>query len=60
MNFGERINQVFILLIIFWIYMTVSKSLESGFFIEKRNTRVASAIFIFILFWTSDPLKIII
>ena len=60
MNFGERINQVFILLIIFWIYMTVSKSLESGFFIEKRNTRLASAIFIFILFWTSDPLKIII
>ena len=60
MNFGERINQVFILLIIFWIYMTVSKSLELGFFIEKRNTRVASAIFIFILFWTSDPLKIII
>ena len=60
MNFGERINQVFILLIIFWIYMTVSKSLESGFFVEKRNTRLASAIFIFILFWTSDPLKIII
>jgi hypothetical protein len=60
MNFGDRVNQVFILLLIFWIYNTVAKSLELGFFMEKRNTKLSSAIFIFILFWTSDPLKIII
>ena len=59
MNFGDRVNQVFILLLIFWIYNAVAKSLELGFFMEKRNTKLSSAIFIFILFWTSDPLKII-
>ena len=59
-NFGQRVNQIFILLVIFWIYMTISKSLELGFLVDKRNSKLASAIFIFVLFWTSDPLKIII
>jgi len=36
----------------------VAKTVEIGFFIDKRSSRIASSVFIIILIWTSGPLKI--
>ena len=54
-----RILQILTLGIFFWIYLAITKSLEYAFFIEKNNAKISGAVFLFILIWTSGPLKII-
>ena len=57
-NLSARIIEVSILGIFLWIFYTVAKTVEIGFFIDKRSSRIASSVFIIILIWTSGPLKI--
>ena len=57
--FDLRVLQIFTLGIFFWMYLTITKSLENAFFIEKNNANISSAVFLFILIWTSGPLKIV-
>ena len=54
-----RILQILTLGIFFWIYLAITKSLEYAFFIEKNNAKISGAVFLFILIWTSGPLKIV-
>ena len=54
-----RILQILTLGIFFWMYLAITKSLENAFFIEKNNAKISGAVFLFILIWTSGPLKII-
>lgn len=58
LNLSARIIEISILGIFLWLFYTISRSLEIGFFIEKRSSRIASSVFIIILIWTSGPLKI--
>ena len=58
LNLSARIIEISILGIFLWLFYTISKSLEIGFFIEKRSSRIASSVFIIILIWTSGPLRI--
>ena len=57
-NFGTRLIEISILGIFLWLFYTVSRTLEIGFLIDKRTSRIASSVFIIILIWTSGPLKI--
>ena len=57
--FDLRVLQIFTLGIFFWMYLTITKSLENAFFIEKNNAKISGAVFLFILIWTSGPLKIV-
>ena len=57
--FDLRVLQIFTLGIFFWMYLTITKSLETAFFIEKNNAKISAAVFLFILIWTSGPLKIV-
>ena len=57
-NLSARIIEVSILGIFLWLFYTVAKTVEIGFFIDKRSSRIASSVFIIILIWTSGPLKI--
>ncbi len=57
--FNSTSIQVITLGIFFWIYLTISKSLEQAFFVEKNNSKISTAVFLFILVWTSGPLKIV-
>jgi len=57
--FDLRIIQILTLAIFFWMYLAITKSLENAFFIEKNNANISSAVFLFILIWTSGPLKIV-
>ena len=57
--FDLRFIQIFTLGIFFWMYLTITKSLENAFFIEKNNAKISGAVFLFILIWTSGPLKIV-
>ena len=57
--FSTTSIQVVSLGIFFWIYLTISKSLEQAFFIEKNSSKISTAVFLFILVWTSGPLKIV-
>ena len=41
------------------MYLTITKSLENAFLIEKNNAKISAAVFLFILIWTSGPLKIV-
>tara|TARA_X000001036_G_scaffold322120_1_gene300567 strand:- start:392 stop:520 length:129 start_codon:yes stop_codon:yes gene_type:complete len=41
------------------MYLAITKSLETVFFIEKNNAKISGALFLFILIWTSGPLKIV-
>jgi len=54
-----RILQILTLGIFFWMYLAITKSLENAFFIEKNNAKISGAVFLFILIWTSGPLKIV-
>ena len=54
-----RAIQILTLGIFFWMYLAITKSLESAFFIEKNNAKISGTVFLFILIWTSGPLKII-
>lgn len=54
-----RAIQILTLGIFFWMYLAITKSLESGFFIEKNNANISSAVFLFIIILTSGPLKIV-
>jgi hypothetical protein len=58
LNLSARIIEILILSIFLWLFYTISRSLEIGFFVEKRNSRIAASVFIVILIWTSGPLKI--
>ncbi len=58
LNLSARIIEISILGIFLWLFYTISKTLEIGFFIEKRSSRIASSVFIIILIWTSGPLRI--
>ena len=53
-----RAIQILTLGVFFWMYLAITKSLESAFFIEKNNAKISSAVFLFIIIWTSGPLKI--
>ena len=57
--FDLRVLQIFTLGIFFWMYLTITKSLENAFLIEKNNAKISAAVFLFILIWTSGPLKIV-
>ena len=57
-NLSARIIEVSILGVFLWLFYTVAKTVEIGFFIDKRSSRIASSVFIIILIWTSGPLKI--
>ncbi|MFL2693757.1 MAG: hypothetical protein ACJ0HM_00165 [Candidatus Actinomarina sp.] len=57
--FDLRVIQIFTLGIFFWMYLAITKSLETVFFIEKNNAKISGALFLFILIWTSGPLKIV-
>ncbi len=57
--FNTTSIQIISLGIFFWMYLTISKSLEQAFFIHKNNSKISTAVFLFILIWTSDPLKIV-
>ena len=54
-----RAIQILTLGIFFWMYLAITKSLESAFFIEKNNAKISSAVFLFIIIWTSGPLKLV-
>ena len=54
-----RILQILTLGIFFWMYLAITKSLENAFFIDKNNAKISGAVFLFILIWTSGPLKIV-
>ena len=54
-----RTVQILTLVVFFWMYLAITKSLESVFFIEKNNAKISGAVFLFILIWTSGPLKIV-
>jgi len=54
-----RVIQILTLGIFFWMYLIITKSLENAFFIEKNNAKISGAVFLFILIWTSGPLKIV-
>ena len=58
LNLSARIIEILILSIFLWLFYTISRSLEIGFFVEKRNSRISASVFIVILIWTSGPLKI--
>ena len=57
--FDLRVIQILTLGIFFWMYLAITKSLETVFFIEKNNAKISGAVFLFILIWTSGPLKIV-
>ena len=57
--FNTTSLQVITLGIFFWMYLTISKSLEQAFFVEKNSSKISTAVFLFILIWTSGPLKIV-
>ena len=57
--FDLRTIQILTLGIFFWMYLAITKSLEKAFFIEKNNAKISGAVFLFILIWTSGPLKIL-
>ena len=54
-----RAVQILTLGIFFWMYLAITKSLEGAFFIEKNNAKISSAVFLFIIIWTSGPLKLV-
>ena len=54
-----RILQILTLGIFFWMYLVITKSLENAFFVDKNNAKISGAVFLFILIWTSGPLKIV-
>ena len=58
LNLSARVIEISILSIFLWLFYTISRSLEIGFLVEKRSSRIAAAVFIIILVWTSGPLKI--
>jgi len=57
--FDIRAIQILSIAIFFWMYLAITKSLETAFFIEKNNAKISGAVFLFILIWTSGPLKIV-
>ena len=57
--FDLRVIQIFTLGIFFWMYLAIKQSLETVFFIDKNNAKISGALFLFILIWTSGPLKIV-
>ena len=57
--FDIRAVQILSIAIFFWMYLAITKSLENAFFIEKNNAKISGAVFLFILIWTSGPLKIV-
>jgi hypothetical protein len=58
LNISARIVEIANLSILLWLFYTISRALEIGFFIEKRSSRISASVFIIILVWTSGPLKI--
>jgi len=54
-----RTLQILTLGIFFWMYLVITKSLENAFFVDKNNAKISGAVFLFILIWTSGPLKIV-
>ncbi len=57
MNFEDRVNQVFILLLIFWIYNAVAKSLELGFFYGKEKYKTFFSHFYIYFILDVGPIK---
>ena len=57
--FDLRTLQILTLGIFFWMYLVITKSLENAFFVDKNNAKISGAVFLFILIWTSGPLKIV-
>ena len=58
LNLSTRIIEIAILGIFIWLFYTISRTLEIGFLIDKRSSRISASVFIIILVWTSGPLKI--
>ena len=58
LNLSARIIEIVILGIFLWLFYTISRTLEIGFLIDKRSSRISASVFIIILVWTSGPLKI--
>tara|TARA_B100001750_G_scaffold245635_1_gene265760 strand:+ start:1651 stop:2196 length:546 start_codon:yes stop_codon:yes gene_type:complete len=59
-SFNAQITTIFLLLLIFWFYFVIQKGLQVGYIMEKKSASSASIVFLVILFFYSDLLKLFI